>query len=692
MANASLTSLPDARPQTQALFQLPAAAAQARSKYLAQGFLLFVGLVFLVGTFLIVRWSSFALDQQARFWDSQLSQGAYNTAAYADAQLKERQRAWIRLAQSDAIKLYVMQAIDGDGDLAQASREYLDNALQLTLEREGLSMAQGEPSVAVNQLRAGSVRAGAALVSSSGQLLMSFNGAGPLPSAARAATASNDPARLYGPYLTQDGTKGWLSFVVAIEAVQSSRVVAQLHITYPLSAIEMLPARGTQIGFPGIETALLQPQADLLLTQQDGQPMLARTPAFNGDERYLWAGARAQGSARASAADGTDMLVAAQRVGQTQWVAVQSIPKAQAMADVRRQTWIWLLGSIIALGFACALILLAWRRGVAQRASTIAAARDSAGQALADANAVLTSIADNQPSAVLLISADDTIAFANQAAAQLMGRKSHVDLIGLTLRESFPAGGGEPFARAADSARAIGRDLTAATEIGVTSDLRHGRITAVPLEGYDDGASVMLAFDDVTELVTMRARREAALRHLVGVLTGLIDARDPYSASHSRSVARLSRHIARALNYGSDLQRDVEMAALLSNAGKILVPRGLLTKPEALTPDELASVRAAIQKTGDLLASVEFDGQVRAILYALEGKQDGDSSSRQAADIIAAANALVGMVSPRAHRQAMALERALEALHEVITDKHVLAAIDHAVHNQSALKKALSLT
>ncbi|MEO0413045.1 MAG: HD domain-containing phosphohydrolase [Pseudomonadota bacterium] len=690
MANASPSSLPNARPQTPTLFQLPAAAAQARSKYLAQGFLLFVGLVFLVGTFLIIRWSSFALEQQARFWDSQLSQGAYNAAAHTHTQLTARQNAWRRLAQSDAIKLYTMQAINGDGDIAQASREYLDNALSLTLEREGFALTQAASSVRVNRPRSGGVRAGAALVSSSGALLMSFGGAGPIPVSARPATPSDDPARLYGPYLSDDDTSGWLSLVVDIEAVQSSRVIAQLHVTYPLEMIDMLPKSSAQVAVPGVDTALVQPQADLLLKVEGLTPVLRRAPAFNGDERYLWAAARGQGSARASAADGTDMLVAAQRVGETQWIAVQSIPKAEAMADVRRQTWIWLLGSIIALGLACALILLAWRRGVAQRATTIAAARDSAGQALADANAVLTSIADSQPSAVLLISADDTIAFANQAAAQLMGRRSHAELLGLTLGQSFPSGSGQPMLRAVQSARAVGRDITAATEIGVTGDLRHGRITAVPLDGYDDGASVMLAFDDVTELVTMRARREAALRHLVGVLTGLIDARDPYSASHSRSVARLSRHIARALNYGSDLQRDVEMAALLSNAGKILVPRDLLTKPEALSPDELARVRSAIQKTGDLLSSVEFDGHVRTILQTLEDHQTGDDTSRQAASIIVAANALVGMISPRAHREALALEDALAALQDVTADKHVLAAIDHAVHNQSALQKALS--
>lgn len=666
---------------------MPAAAAQARSKYLAQGFLLFVGVVFLVGTFLILRWSSYALEQQGRFWDSQLSQGAYNAAAHAEGQISGRQRPWLRLAQSDAIKLYVTQALVGEGDAADASRTYLENALRLTLEREGLTQ-NPVSAVPVNGAVPAATEAGLALVGANGETLLSLGGARRVTASARPATPSTDPARLYGPYLDDSRGKSWVSLIVPIEGVQSSQIMAELHITYPLDMFTLLPRRNVLLGSPSIETVLLFPEAELVLQRQGDATALKRLPAMGGDERYLWAGARAKGTAGATAADGSDMLVAAQRVGESQWIAVQSISKNEALSNVRRQTWIWLLGSILALGLSCGLILLAWRRGVAHRAAAIAAARDDAGKALSDANDLLTTLADSQPSAVMVMTGDDVIAFANQSAATMLGRHGEGDLIGLPLAQCLSGADAQPILRAIDSARAIGKEITAAAEIEAGGSVRHGRVTAVPLAGYEDGGTVMIAFDDITQLVELRARREAALRQLVAVLTGLIDARDPYSASHSRTVARLSRHVATAMNYNTDKQRDVEMAALLSNAGKILVPRVLLTKPETLSQDELATVRAAIQKTATLLSSVEFDGQVRSILEALDSETHGVGEEAEAAAIIAAANALVGMVSPRAHRDAIELDDALEALEEVITNKQVLAAVDHCVRNQAALTKA----
>ncbi|MEM7568511.1 MAG: HD domain-containing phosphohydrolase [Pseudomonadota bacterium] len=703
MSDASIQSMPDLRPETTVLFQLPAAAAQARSKYLAQGFLVFVGAAFLLGTFLIARWSSFSLEQQALFWDSKLSQGAYMTAAQVETQLKVRQQPWVRLARSDAIKLYAMEALSTDSDRAQGSRDYLENALLLTLEREGLAGTSASSSrVNVSQTGEGRTRSGAVLVAANGQALLSFGGARTAPLSAgpptQVTTQDGFQARFYGPYgdaaaLPNAPTQGWFTLVVGIEAVQSPQIIAELHVTYPLSALGLLSEDMAQVLNPALRTVLIDPQTDSLLSREEGSIVLRKMPGFLGDERYRWAGARGQGTARAKTPNGDDMLVAAQRVDGTRWIAVQSIPTDVAMQDIRRQTWIWLLGSIIALGLACGLILLAWRRGVAHRAAAIAAARDSAGDALAQANSLLTNMADSQPSAVILVDDSDTAVFANQAALHIYGFESDAAIVGRPLSQCLAADVSRPLLRAIESARAVGSEISAATEIQTHDGLRHGRITAAPLRSDEADGLVMLAFDDVTPIVTLRARREASLRSLVTVLTGLIDARDPHSARHSRSVARLSRSVARALNYGDDAQRDVEMAALVSNAGKILVPRSLLTRPDTLTGEELSTVRSAVQRTSALLEDVDFDGEVRAILEALEQRDAPGapgSGPAQAADIIKASNALIGMVSPRAHRDAMALEDALSALEADTSDKHVLAAISHGVRNQGALEKALS--
>ncbi|MEM1019683.1 MAG: HD domain-containing phosphohydrolase [Pseudomonadota bacterium] len=682
--------LMDVRPSPATLFSLPAAAAEARSKYLAQGFLLFVGLVFLVGTFLLIRWSSFTLDQRTLFWESRLSQGAAAAARRASIEFDAKAAPWARLAQSDGIKLYTMEAISATGERRQAARDYLENAFALTLEREGISVRDGRPSRLPITPRSGlraPIRAGLALVGTTGEALLSLGGAAPVALSAPRSTPNGATMSMFGPYLGQDGKTGWFSLVVPIEAVQGDELVAELHITYPLEALQLFsPEAGLAGGF-NVETALALPNADLLLMLSDTGMQLQSAPGFYGDARYRWAAAHGRGTASAADQAGDMMLVAAKQVPETRWIAVQSVDRGAALASIRQQTVVWLLTGIVALGLSCGLILYSWRRAVAHRAAVLTASREAAGERLTAANDLLNTVASAQPSAVLLVDGDASIGFANDASAQLAGQASADAILGKTLHDVYSMETAALLVRACQSAHATAREITASIAIDVDGQTRHGRITARPLDQFEDGHHVLLAFDDVTEIVALRARREAALRHLVSVLTGLIDARDPFSARQSRLVAAISRQVARAMDMTVDQERDIEMAALLSNAGKILVPRGLLTKPDPFTPDELETVRAAMQRTGDLLEDVDFDGRVHSILSAMHEAEGGEQSDRQQANIIAGVNALVGMVSPRAHRDALSLDSALDTLAETVSDQQVLAAIIHVVRNHNALQR-----
>jgi putative nucleotidyltransferase with HDIG domain len=85
-----------------------------------------------------------------------------------------------------------------------------------------------------------------------------------------------------------------------------------------------------------------------------------------------------------------------------------------------------------------------------------------------------------------------------------------------------------------------------------------------------------------------------AIRREQGCLLPLLDIRnfDEYTTSHCCNVAMLSMGIADQLGLSDADSRAIGLAALLHDIGKTRLPKGLLTKPGALTPEERLAMQA----------------------------------------------------------------------------------------------------
>ena len=82
------------------------------------------------------------------------------------------------------------------------------------------------------------------------------------------------------------------------------------------------------------------------------------------------------------------------------------------------------------------------------------------------------------------------------------------------------------------------------------------------------------------------AREDAALVGMVEALAALVEARDLYSAQHSRAVATLAGSAAQALGLGPHEVRLVEIAARLQDIGKVAVPDAILSKVDGPLDEE----------------------------------------------------------------------------------------------------------
>ncbi|MGZ4290376.1 MAG: HD-GYP domain-containing protein [Gaiellaceae bacterium] len=153
-------------------------------------------------------------------------------------------------------------------------------------------------------------------------------------------------------------------------------------------------------------------------------------------------------------------------------------------------------------------------------------------------------------------------------------------------------------------------------------------------------------------------------------LSATVDARDTYTAGHSRRVAASSRVIAQQLGLeGADLDV-VGQAALLHDIGKIAVPDAVLLKEGALTAAEWVVMRSHPEEGARIIERLGYlDEVVPGIRYHHE-RMDGRGYPEGligdeiplAARIIHVADALDAMTTKRLYREERSFEEALEEI------------------------------
>jgi len=136
---------------------------------------------------------------------------------------------------------------------------------------------------------------------------------------------------------------------------------------------------------------------------------------------------------------------------------------------------------------------------------------------------------------------------------------------------------------------------------------------------------------------------------------------------HSRRVALISVNLSLALGLRSPELSDVERAALLHDVGRHALPKAILSKPSALSSEEMAVVRLQPKLVHEILRSCGYLAAAADIGRAVFERYDGTGypwglrgeEIPIGARIIAVADAFDAMTHQRLHRSARALPEAL---------------------------------
>lgn len=388
---------------------------------------------------------------------------------------------------------------------------------------------------------------------------------------------------------------------------------------------------------------------------------------------------------------GRECLFTSREIAGTPWFLVQTVLVDEALAESRLHAKLLQGGLVFVLVFFILVVAVSWFYGSSLRARALSRELLVKNREMGAQAELLGAITGHVTDLLLLLETDGRCVLANQAAGEFLGL-SPSDLAGKGLPGLFGPANAKLLHDL--TSYAVQQGVTVKKELFLTLDERERRfhVSAVPFVPGESGKGrVLLGLHDLTELIDAHLGRERLRRQVVSALMRAIDFHDPHSANHSANTAVIAMAVGRAMGLDDKVQATIETASNLCNLGRLSIPREILMKTEFLSAAEKELIYQEVRYAEEVLAGIEFDGPV---IETILGKYEAmDASGPRgfkgdeiipSARVLAAANAFVAMVSPRAYRDRMEPEVAARELvnkADVIYDRHVVAALFHVVEN-----------
>jgi putative nucleotidyltransferase with HDIG domain len=212
-------------------------------------------------------------------------------------------------------------------------------------------------------------------------------------------------------------------------------------------------------------------------------------------------------------------------------------------------------------------------------------------------------------------------------------------------------------------------------------DRLHESAKSGELPLFDGGKERIHEIRDLTESFNRAAAsiqdgQERLLRanvEFIEALASALDARDPYTAGHSRRVSQYACSVAQAMGLSPAQTHEIRIGALLHDIGKIGITDAILQKPERLTPEEDCLIRQHPSIGRRILEGVRGFQPFLDVVELHHENWDGSGYPRGlhaeetplAARVVKIADAWDAMTSDRPYRRGMSRNQALAMLRKV---------------------------
>ncbi|MDQ3674435.1 MAG: HD domain-containing protein [Gemmatimonadota bacterium] len=165
---------------------------------------------------------------------------------------------------------------------------------------------------------------------------------------------------------------------------------------------------------------------------------------------------------------------------------------------------------------------------------------------------------------------------------------------------------------------------------------------------------------------------EARFLEMAGQWGDSIESKDRYTQGHCERVAYFACVLADGAGFNSRSLFWFRIGALLHDIGKIIVPTEVLNKPGKLTPEEWDLMKRHPEAGLELVADIDFPGDIRAIIRNHHERWDGKGypdglageSIPFAARILCVADVYDALTTTRSYRPGLTHQRAETIMRE----------------------------
>lgn len=609
------------------------------------------------------------------------------------------------LANNASLQLYLWQLTkreESEASIEPAQLSYLRNLVLASAQRYGLSPDQQQPSIPANLPK--HYDAGLALIDARQRHVVSTAGmpeiGAAFSAAVEAALKAGRPA--YSELVLDSHERVLIGIAVPVPVVLG----AEDNWAYGGVVLGVFNAAHTLYPLLNSGVPITSSDQSLLITEQDGQ-VLYLSPTLDGaiPTRKTLPMDRTRLAAAAAIASpgnfgeyrnyqGTEILATSRPLRSTDWLLVQQVNASQALLESNRHRRFMLTTFSLLLFFIGATLVAAWWHGSSVRATHDADELRHKTRELEKQTELLHAVTDNAEAYVILMDAQQQVMFANARLADKL-HTAPDELAGSSLSSVLGPANVQPMQAAIDALQSDGTTHHCTRQMAIANEERSFQCSLVPVDRIGESCNaILLVLQDVTELQRAQQKNASLMRGLVETLMHVVDLHDPNSAHHSSRMVEVANAIGHELKLNETDRRTLDLATSLANLGKIFVPREVLTKPEELTEAEQALVHRHVQFGTELLQDLDFEGPVLDTIAQKQEHLDGSGYPNGltgddillTARILAVSNAFVALVSPRAYRQAVSIEAALDQLLRESGnkfDRHVVAALFHVAENRS---------
>ncbi len=353
------------------------------------------------------------------------------------------------------------------------------------------------------------------------------------------------------------------------------------------------------------------------------------------------------------------------------WVVVEELPAHIVDTQLNRAfNLVYGAGAFLCLSVLLMLALVWWimigreQRSVAEKFRKLY-------QVIRQQKHLLDSINISLDVGLMMVDVSGKLHLVNRAFALIVGKKEE-ELQGQNLHNIMPDNVALQVQEAVASVSNSNESKSIEIKLVLQGEERLFRATLFPFEDKEDGSTsaAVMTIQDITEFRRSSEKRNKQQMSTIEALVSTIERVDPYLAGHSTLMRRLAELLAENMGLDAKDKDTITTAAVLSQIGRIFVPRDLLSKTDKLTPEEQAEIAKIPEYAYNILSTIDFGNPVPAAVVQMNEKLDGSGTPHHLQGdaislhgrILGVINTFCAMASPRAFRAGLPMDVALGIL------------------------------